>query len=166
MSLGTDPWLARSSATHHSAAAPPPVLKDNGSGLLVVPGGQTIGQYKVVTDQIIGTINYATGAVVVNTAVSVNYYRYTTVPGSFVAGPNGPGAGGTWAYEWTEQSATLSISPGSANWGWRTAAGSTNQAATQRHLHFGAAVARLDYDHRRSRCSRVGHVLRRRQDVH
>lgn len=131
MSLGTD--LVAGSVIGNApfgGSTATLVLKDNGSGLLVVPGGQTIGQYKVVTDQIIGTINYATGAVVVNTAVSVNYYRYTTVPGSFVAGPNGPGAGGTWAYEWTEQSATLSISPGSANWGWRTAAGSTNQAAT------------------------------------
>lgn len=117
-------------------------VRDNGSGLLVAPGGQkllgTAGQTQdsvIETDTVIGTINYATGALVINAGISATYSRYY----SEVGGPIDFSAG-----YWFESTATLAVGTGTANYGWKDSGVSSSSSATTYNATFTTSPIRVD----------------------
>lgn len=109
------------------------VVIDNGSGLLIARGGQRIdtsvqGEALVASDAVIGTINYSTGWVVVTTPVPVQIRSFNPLDAG-------------WDFD-TSQS--VSVAPGPANWGFKSAAATGSNTARTFNAAFGTSPIRLD----------------------
>jgi len=135
------------------------LVKDNGAGLLIALSGQALGSAAglegAVTsgDQVVGTINYGTGAVAITSGVLlagkkweprlvitgiVPHDNYT---GGYdpVWGPSPAGDG-----EWIDSTVTVDLSLGSsASWGFQAAGVATTPSPALISLNFSAAPLRL-----------------------
>lgn len=110
-------------------------VRDSGSGTLIVPANQKMaavaiggsGDALTTTDTVIGTINYSTGEIVINTAVSVKITIYSGI-----------------MQNWSDTTTTVSIATGPANLGWKDAASLyTNDAKTFQTTYI-LSPAKLD----------------------
>jgi len=108
--------------THKSTFNGQVNIKDSGSGTLIVPANQRIplstpggsGDAIVTADTVVGTINYATGDVVINASVNVSLSVYNGIMSLY-----------------SNLTGAASVSTGPANFGWQDAVAlSTNQAKT------------------------------------
>ena len=106
---------------------------DKGTGLLYVRANQALettgrGTAIAKTETAIGTVNYSTGEIVVNSTVPV----YVT---SFNPLDN------TWIFDHTE---IVSVSYGPANWGWKSAGAAGGNTATTYYATFAVSPIKLD----------------------
>lgn len=117
-------------------------VKDNGAGLLVAVGGQKLagstGQAEDSTlsgDQVVGTINYSTGDLVINAGISATFNKYYNRLG----GPIDNSAG-----YWYASNATLTVGGGAANYGWTDSGVSSSGSATTHNAAFTTSPIRVD----------------------
>ena len=109
------------------------VVKDTGVGTLMVPAGQTLPtgitgvNARVTQDTIIGTINYATGAIVINTPVPITAAGFSETAGT-----------------WQNLSTSMSIASGPANFGWKSSTAGGANAAKTYNANFTAAPLKFD----------------------
>lgn len=106
----------------------PITIVDNGSGLLVAKGGQVIRttdtaaakDARIAGDQTIGTINYSTGACVINQGVvaSANTYTKTGFDGHWFNPAIGRNVG-RFRGDWSATDVNLGRADGTANYGWK-----------------------------------------------
>lgn len=99
------------------------VVIDNGAGLLVAKGGQTLrGDYsgsnqtrdgRIAADQVVGSIDYATGAGTINQPVVIDYKTYRPALMHFSGGAASINPG------WEDAEGTMSLGTGAANYGWK-----------------------------------------------
>lgn len=128
-------------------------VKDNGAGLLLVSGGQALGAVAGLTgavvdgDQVIGSINYSTGLLSINTAITIAGNVFTA---AIVALTDD-----FWGYEyygtdpagsgtWSQTSGTISVTTGTANVGWKSSGISTTLEAKTAAIQFGTHPLRLN----------------------
>lgn len=117
----------------------PVYVEDNGGGLLIVPAGQPLGDVGrdkslvVAADQVVGTVNYASGDLVINTALNVAGKIWQP---AFSGIPNGAGY-------WTDTARTLAVGGGVANFGWQQDGISTTTTARTDAITFTAAPLRF-----------------------
>lgn len=134
------------------------MVKDNGAGLLVVLGGQALGAAggleaaTVSGDQVVGTVDYATGATAITSGVVIAGRKwepvlvvtgvrpYNDFSGRYepIYGPAPSGEG-----EWVEATATVALSSGSASFGFQASGVSASAALVQRAVSFTDAPLRL-----------------------
>jgi hypothetical protein len=126
----------------------PLVVADNGSGLLVVKGGQQAfgGNGQAITiagDTVVGTINYTTGDLVVNASVSGSTQAYGVTAwatdswfGQEYQKPAG--------YGWSPAAATLTVGTGTANISWKSSTAAGSNTAKSIDITFSAAPIQLN----------------------
>lgn len=125
----------------------PIVVADNGSGLLVAKGGQQMlpstGKPIVFgADTVVGTINYTTGALVINAPAvgSTENYVLTGV----VKGADPWGWDDTGTFGWSSAGVSLPVGTGTANIGWKSSTAAGSNAAKTVDITFASAPIRLN----------------------
>lgn len=124
------------------------VVGDNGSGVLIARGGQSVpassgAPVNIPADSIIGTINYSTGTVTINTGISVSADVYTST--AYLLAPGfGTTAQIPTSSAWSGTSFTLSVTSGVANWGWKSSGAAGSNAAKTLDVGFTSAPIRLN----------------------
>lgn len=109
------------------------IVSDTGSGLLAVRAGQVIdtsvaGSAVVTADTNIGTINYATGDIVINQNVPVGVSVFNPI-----------------AINWEfDTSQFVSVSAGVANFGWKSSGVASSNTAKTASISFASAPLVLD----------------------
>lgn len=117
-------------------------ISDNGAGLIVAKGGQTLqgsataNNARTAADQIIGSINYAAGTVTITNGVVASGSFYKPVAPRYL-GDRPPAV-------WEAQERTLSVSVGTASYGWKDSGVSATDAAKTYDAAFIAAPLRID----------------------
>mgnify|MGYP003439684861 FL=1 len=131
------------------------VVGDNASGLLIVRGGQSFPfngrMANVAADTVVGTINYTTGDIVVNADVAANTERYAAT--GFTDVVRGYGGGRIAyteivrepsGYAWSPTATALTVSAGSANFGWKSSGAAGSNTAKTHNVAFTSAPIRLN----------------------
>jgi hypothetical protein len=111
-------------------------VEDNGGGLLIAPAGQALGSIgrskslTIASDQVVGTVNYGVGTVVVNTPLTVTGQVWSR------ESPNPAGA-------WIASAKSLAVGGGIANFGWADGGVATTATARTDAVSFSAAPLRF-----------------------
>lgn len=124
------------------------VVGDNGSGVIIARGGQSVpassgAPVNIAADSVIGTINYAAGTVTINSGISVSAEIYTATAYQLAAG-FGTATPAPTSSAWSGTALVLSVATGVANWGWRSSGAAGSNSAKTFDATFTAAPIRLN----------------------
>jgi len=130
------------------------VVGDNGSGLLIVKGGQSFPyngrMANIAADSVVGTINYTTGAIVVNAGAPAGVEVYSVSAWETRNQYPGPNQSSFFDYQapaeyaWAPGAVMLTVSGGSANFGWKSSGAAGSNAAKTYNATFTSAPIRLN----------------------